>query len=242
MATSVSARRWRTAWNLAIGRPNWTRSRACSRASSSIRRLCPTSSWPTASRARSDGVRPRAGRPRRRVAGHRRRRSCDQPRGRGRCPAPAGRSDRHAAAWTTTASRRRTRPARAASLRRRPDRGPRPSTARRSPSTPTGRVAATGRREHDGTRRRVEPERLAARTCAERRRTWLRPGPAARTPAPRRRTRSLARASCQPSSASASSSAAPDVADMTCARLRSNSSRSSASISGRLRGRAGGGR
>ena len=32
MATSVSARRWRTAWNVAIGRPNWMRSSACSRA------------------------------------------------------------------------------------------------------------------------------------------------------------------------------------------------------------------
>ena len=29
MATSVSASRWRTAWNEAIGRPNWIRSRAC---------------------------------------------------------------------------------------------------------------------------------------------------------------------------------------------------------------------
>ena len=29
MATSVSASRWRTAWNIAIGRPNCTRSSAC---------------------------------------------------------------------------------------------------------------------------------------------------------------------------------------------------------------------
>ena len=38
MATSVSASRWRTAWNDAIGRPNWARSNACWRASASIAR------------------------------------------------------------------------------------------------------------------------------------------------------------------------------------------------------------
>ena len=58
MATSVSASRWRTAWNCAIGWPNWTRSRACSRASSSIVRDAPTSSWPTASWASGDGGAP----------------------------------------------------------------------------------------------------------------------------------------------------------------------------------------
>ena len=49
MATSVSASRWRTAWNLAIGCPNWIRSRAWPRASSSMALAAPTSSWPTAS-------------------------------------------------------------------------------------------------------------------------------------------------------------------------------------------------
>ena len=41
MATRLSARRWRTAWKVPIGRPNWTRSNACRRASSSIARADP---------------------------------------------------------------------------------------------------------------------------------------------------------------------------------------------------------
>ena len=53
MATSVSASRWRTAWNEAMGRPNWMRPRACSQASSSMARDAPTSSWATASRPRA---------------------------------------------------------------------------------------------------------------------------------------------------------------------------------------------
>ena len=36
MATRVSASRWRTAWKVAMGWPNWIRSRACRRASSSM--------------------------------------------------------------------------------------------------------------------------------------------------------------------------------------------------------------
>ena len=92
MATSVSASRWRTAWKRAIGRPNWMRSSACSRASSSDLRDAPTSSWPTASCASAtasahatgarpadvDGRRgPRRGRARDRRRAHRRSTSCE---------------------------------------------------------------------------------------------------------------------------------------------------------------------
>src|SRR5204862_94599 len=49
-ATRVSASLWRTAWNWAIGRSNWMRSTAWTRASSSIDRLAPTSSWARANR------------------------------------------------------------------------------------------------------------------------------------------------------------------------------------------------
>ncbi len=55
-ATSVSASLWRTAWNWAMGRSNWTRSRAWTRASSSIARDAPTSSWASASRPAARGV------------------------------------------------------------------------------------------------------------------------------------------------------------------------------------------
>ncbi len=54
IATSVSARRCRTAWNWAIGWSNWMRSSACSRAIASAVRDTPTSSCATASCASCD--------------------------------------------------------------------------------------------------------------------------------------------------------------------------------------------
>ena len=59
MATRVSASRCRTAWNDAMGLPNWTRSTACWRASASIARPNPTSHQPSARRALRQRYRPR---------------------------------------------------------------------------------------------------------------------------------------------------------------------------------------
>ena len=58
MATSVSASRWRTAWNLAMGWPNWTRSRRAGAPARASRLDAPTSSWPSASWPRATAAPP----------------------------------------------------------------------------------------------------------------------------------------------------------------------------------------
>ena len=63
MATSVSASRWRTAWKAAMGWPNWIRSRAWPRASSSMAREAPTSSWAGGQLGQGHGPWPVAGVP-----------------------------------------------------------------------------------------------------------------------------------------------------------------------------------
>ena len=89
-ATRLSASRWRTAWKLPIGRPNCIRSSEWVRASSSIVRPAPTSSWPSGELPQGGRRRPvgrlRAARPCRLefAAGPRTARAPD------RGPAPAG--------------------------------------------------------------------------------------------------------------------------------------------------------
>ncbi len=65
IATSASARRCRTAWNRAIGRPNCIRSTACVRASSSIG---PAGAGDLVGDSRADRRRPPRPRPRRRAS------------------------------------------------------------------------------------------------------------------------------------------------------------------------------
>ena len=140
IATRLSASRWRTAWNWAIGRPNWMRSSACSRASSSIVRDAPTSSWARArwpaatAPAQAAGRQVDAGPPGGDPVGA----DLDEPEARDRCRRRRRRSRSAGRATTARRARRRRRG--------------------RSRATTTGRTSARpGRRcpgrDGDGSRR-----------------------------------------------------------------------------------------
>ena len=238
MATSVSASRWRTAWNRAMGWPNCTRSSACSRASSSMRRDAPTSSWPSASCPRATAGlpvdRPDLPRPAD-LTGH-----LDEAQ-RGIDPL-----DR------TLRQRRASRPRRRRATRRR---GPRSGAVTWSPS-PRGPDAVDGdpspveragggppsdRREH-APRVRRRPSAAGERPGrAPRTSTFAGTLQLERAATPRHGRRPTARPAirARPARRRAPRRCGCSVA---CRRLRSNSSRSSPSIIGRSPGRAGGGR
>ena len=245
MATSVSASRWRTAWNSAIGWPNWIRSRAWSRASSSIAREAPTSSWPSGQLGQGDGLWPghrRPAGPVPRSPGHRHRTPRPDPSA-GRCRGPPGGSGRR---WpprrpasvvgrsATTTARGACRPGWTSPCRRRarlvldhPSRRA-PVRPRAGRTTPGGGPTLSPRAEPT-TVSRAEDDALAVPCCSNRAAIAVRAvvgqglGPAELGRGPGRGSRRW------PTRRRGGGS-------------RSNSARSSSSISGRARGRADGGR
>ena len=144
MATSVSARRWRTAWNVAMGRPNWMRSRAWAAGQLEHRPAsAPTSSWASASWARATAVgqSPASGRPGA-VGSTPSPVHLDQPE---RRVDALDRAERRGRRWppSTAAVRRRRRRPRPTTVvaSARPRRRPRPcdQRARPRPADPAGR-------------------------------------------------------------------------------------------------------
>ena len=205
IATSDSASRWRTAWNPAIGWPNWIRSRACTRASSSIvrdgadefvgdrqagdfDRCGPVDRCRFGPRLELTGLIP--------TSPSRGSRPCD------RTQAQRGDLD-----GLSRPSGRRRSP-------RREPRPPRPAQASRCRRRRFDRAllepvgAVTSERRENDRDRLVDAERGGEQMCRARTRP---PGPALEFEVDRDRCAAGHRpdASCQPSSASAASSAAP---------------------------------
>ena len=223
-----------------MGRPNWMRSSACTRASSSIARAVPTSSGPRASCPTATAPSQSTGPPGPPSGRHRLRPS---PRpgpapGRGRAPADAGapRSPRRTPPprcppWATTSA-----------LSERPKASvPNPCTTHRSSlsTRPGGSHARSGGRTTAGRPAPVPSAAASSQSSAAE--------VACAAPRHSKRTetavaRSASNASVQPRSSSAVSSAAPLDASVACRTPLSKSARSAASISGRPRGRAAGGR
>src|SRR5918996_4059627 len=224
METSVSARRWRTAWNRAIGRPNWMRSSACSRASCSMRLDAPTSSCPSAScpsaTAACQSTGPSSLAPSTPPA------SSTRP-SEGSIPSTV-RSASDAVPTSTATCASPARPTISAVSRSRRLAVPIPRTSSRPPFTAPGGLhrpsagsataAASYPRAWASTRSSAEDVAFAAPCSSNSTDTAVRV--------------STDSASRHPSSSCAASSAAPLWLSVAWRRLRSNSSRSSPSIMG----------